>query len=160
MLQISRHLSKSEQQRGRGPGAPTALAVHSKYTAVGTAKGLVLLFDHMQAVFNVLGVAAAASAAAAASSSTAADSNSSASSSAEAITALDMCAAADYLIAGSASGRITLWDYVKGVVLKTVLDAHACAVTAGTFVTGSNLLQSSCFKCKVYSICDSPFMSS
>jgi hypothetical protein len=129
MLQISRHLSKSEQQRGRGPGAPTALAVHSKYTAVGTAKGLVLVFDHMQAVFAVLGVAAAASAAAAASSTSTGDS--SGSSSAEAITALDMCAAADYLIAGSASGRVTLWDYVKGVVLKTVLDAHACAVTAG-----------------------------
>jgi hypothetical protein len=88
MLQISRHLSKSEQQRGRGPGAPTALAVHSKYTAVGTAKGLVLVFDHMQAVFAVLGVAAAASAAAAASSTSTGDS--SGSSSAEAITALDM----------------------------------------------------------------------
>jgi hypothetical protein len=124
-------LSKSEQQRGRGPGAPTALTIHSKYTAVGTAKGLVLVFDHMQAVFAVLGVTAAASAAAASSCSATADGSSS---SAEAITALDMCAAADYLIAGSASGRVTLWDYVKGVVLKTVLDAHACAVTAGALL--------------------------
>jgi hypothetical protein len=104
--------------------------VHSKYTAVGTAKGLVLVFDHMQAVFAVLGVAAAASAAASAAAASTAD----ASSSAEAITALDMCAAADYLIAGSASGRVTLWDYVKGIVLKTVLDAHACAITAGALL--------------------------
>ncbi|KAG5183613.1 hypothetical protein JKP88DRAFT_255754 [Tribonema minus] len=54
--QISQQLAKGMQQRGAGgAGVPTALAVHPKFIAVGTSRGLVLLFDHFQMVRRVLG---------------------------------------------------------------------------------------------------------
>ena len=38
----------------KGPGGPTSVAIHSKFVAIGTSKGLILVFDHFQNVSNML----------------------------------------------------------------------------------------------------------
>ena len=47
---ISRQLGKNAQYRAHGPGLPRALSVRSKFVAVGTSRGLTLVFDHFQEV--------------------------------------------------------------------------------------------------------------
>ncbi|GLE02032.1 hypothetical protein PINS_up010870 [Pythium insidiosum] len=47
---ISRQLQKNLEFKEHGPGSPTVVAIHSKFIAIGTSKGLVLIFDHFQNV--------------------------------------------------------------------------------------------------------------
>jgi alpha-D-ribose 1-methylphosphonate 5-triphosphate synthase subunit PhnG len=47
---ISRQLKKNMEFKENGPGSPTVVAIHSKFIAIGTSKGLVLIFDHFQNV--------------------------------------------------------------------------------------------------------------
>jgi hypothetical protein len=50
MNDISRQLKKNIEFKEHGPGSPTVVAIHSKFIAIGTSKGLVLIFDHFQNV--------------------------------------------------------------------------------------------------------------
>jgi len=52
---ITKQLVKNAQYTSHGPGVPTAIAIHPRFIAIGTKKGLVLLFDHMHDIKNVLG---------------------------------------------------------------------------------------------------------
>ena len=45
----SRQLARNAAYGKHGPGVCTAAAAHSKFIAVGTSRGLILLFDHFQA---------------------------------------------------------------------------------------------------------------
>lgn len=45
----SRQLARNAAYGKHGPGVCTATAAHSKFIAVGTTRGLILLFDHFQA---------------------------------------------------------------------------------------------------------------
>lgn len=47
---ISRQLKKNLEFKEYGPGSPTVVAIHSKFIAIGTSKGLVIIFDHFQNV--------------------------------------------------------------------------------------------------------------
>lgn len=47
---ISRQLRKNIEFKEFGPGSPTVVAIHSKFIAIGTSKGLVIIFDHFQNV--------------------------------------------------------------------------------------------------------------
>lgn len=44
----SRQLARNAAYGKHGPGVCTAAAAHSKFIAVGTSRGLILLFDHFQ----------------------------------------------------------------------------------------------------------------
>ncbi|CAM9824636.1 unnamed protein product [Ectocarpus sp. 4 AP-2014] len=44
----SRQLARNAAYGKHGPGVCTATAAHSKFIAVGTSRGLILLFDHFQ----------------------------------------------------------------------------------------------------------------
>ena len=72
----------SEQTR-RDVGLPTCIAVHAKFLAVGTSHGLVLVFDHFQALKVVLAAS---------------------SSEASATTCVDISPEGDWLVSGHKDG--------------------------------------------------------
>lgn len=51
---VSDQLYRNMEYSGKGPGGPTAVAIHGKFIAIGTARGLVLVFDHFQNVGCIL----------------------------------------------------------------------------------------------------------
>ena len=104
---ISRQLGKNAQYRAHGPGLPRALSVRSKFVAVGTSRGLTLVFDHFQEVRRVLGTA-----------------------SDDGVSTVDLSKSGDLVACGHDGGKIALWDVIKGFNLKTVDDAHASPVAA------------------------------
>ncbi|RLN59997.1 hypothetical protein BBJ28_00001358 [Nothophytophthora sp. Chile5] len=115
MEAISRQLRKNIEFKEYGPGSPTVVAIHSKFIAIGTSKGLVIIFDHFQNIRQVLG------------NTTDADSDGP-------ITAVDVSPGSDYLVCGYQSGRIVLWDMIKGTSLKAVSDAHENPVVSLRFL--------------------------
>eukprot|EP00752_Nemacystus_decipiens_P007971 g7124.t1 len=112
----SRQLARNAAYGKHGPGVCTAAAAHSKFIAVGTSRGLILLFDHFQEIRHVLGSAGGGGA-----DGAPAD---------DPVTSLDMFVGSDYLVAGHGSGQVFLWDYLRGVVLKAVVDVHSSAVVS------------------------------
>jgi len=114
---VSRQLAKNAQYRAHGPGVARAVAVHSKFVAVGTSRGLALVFDHFQEVRQVLGT-----------------------SSEDGVLTIDLSKSTDVLACGHASGRIALWDVIKGIAVKTVDDAHAAPVAALRFYSDASIV--------------------
>ena len=115
MQAISRQLEKnSTVQYQLSPGLPTAVATHSKFLAVGTDRCLVLLFDHFQEVRQILG-------------------NTSDAETDGAVTSVDISPNGECLVSGLASGKIVLWDLIKGAVLKALPEAHASPIMAVRF---------------------------
>ena len=53
----SRQLAANARRPELGPGAPAALGASPKFVALGTSRGLALVFDHFQEVRRVLGTA-------------------------------------------------------------------------------------------------------
>ncbi|KAF4324050.1 hypothetical protein BBO99_00002310 [Phytophthora kernoviae] len=115
MEAISRQLRKNIEFKEYGPGSPTVVAIHSKFIATGTSKGLVIIFDHFQNIRQVLG------------NTNDADSDGP-------VTAVDVSPGSDYLVCGYQSGRIVLWDMIKGTSLKAVSDAHENPVVSLRFL--------------------------
>uniref|UniRef100_A0A8C4QXP9 Vacuolar protein sorting-associated protein 8 homolog n=1 Tax=Eptatretus burgeri TaxID=7764 RepID=A0A8C4QXP9_EPTBU len=85
-------------------GNPTAMAV-SEVIAIGTAHGLVLVFDPQQILKMSLG-----------SLSTGVQYGS--------VSALSINNNCSRLIVGHAHGQITMWDLLNGKLLRTIIDAH------------------------------------
>lgn len=50
----SRQLARNAAYGKHGPGVCTATAAHSKFIAVGTSRGLILLFDHFQVIVSTV----------------------------------------------------------------------------------------------------------
>lgn len=93
---VSRQLAKNAQYRAHGPGLPSALSVRPKFVAVGTSRGLTLVFDHFEEVRRVLGAAAGE----------------------DGVKCVDV--SSDSVVAcGHASGKLALWDIVKGSQIQT-----------------------------------------
>jgi hypothetical protein len=111
---ISRQLQKNSQYRQHGPGLPTAISIHPKFIAIGTSRSLVLVFDHFQEVRQVLG-------------------NTSESKDDGPVTAIDVSPGSDFLVCGYSSGRVVLWDIMKGSCLKGVSDAHSAQIATVRF---------------------------
>jgi hypothetical protein len=142
---VSKQLARHAQYVSHGPGLPTALAVHPSFVAVGTRRGLVLLFDPAHgAVRAVLGSSTTTTAPVppgtptSGSGSGASPAVPTAADAAEAVTALDVSRAPGqehFLVAGHASGRVVLWDALKGSALKALPDAHAAPVVGLRFAT-------------------------
>jgi WD40 repeat protein len=51
-----------------------------------------------------------------------------------AVTAIDVSPGSDFLVCGYQSGRIVLWDMIKGSSLKAVSDAHENPVVCVRFL--------------------------
>ncbi|OQS02659.1 vacuolar protein sorting-associated protein 8 [Thraustotheca clavata] len=120
MQTISKQLAKNAEFRENGPGSPTVVAIHPKFIAIGTSKSLVLVFDHFQNIRHVL-------------RNTSMDTNHDPYSDG-AVTAIDVSPGSDFLVCGYQSGRIVLWDMLKGTSLKVVADAHDCPVVSLLFM--------------------------
>jgi len=112
---ISRQLQKNAAvQYQHSPGLPTAVSVHSKFIAIGTDRSLVLLFDHFQEVRQILGSTGDAE-------------------TDGPVTSIDVSSGCDLLVSGFVSGKVVLWDILKGTVLKVVPEAHASPLTVVRF---------------------------
>ncbi|ESO05633.1 hypothetical protein HELRODRAFT_111117 [Helobdella robusta] len=85
-------------------GLPTALAV-SKFIAVGTSHGLIMVFDSKQVLRWCLGSTAVGA-------------------QYGAVSALSFNIDSTRLLSGFARGQIMMWDLTNGKLLRTVLDAH------------------------------------
>lgn len=108
----------------REAGLPTALAV-SRFIAIGTTHGFVLIFDHNQELRMILGNAAGT-----------ADYGP--------VTSLDAVppgkAEGEWLACGHQGGQIVLWDVAAGKPLKTISDAHTAPVVHTRFIADARLV--------------------
>lgn len=102
-------------------GLPTALAMNSKFIAVGTQRGIVLVFDLFEVLKKVLNASHS-------------DDNWN-SKDAGSITSIDLNMNDEVLISGYTSGFIVLWDTIRGVVLKTVTETHPSPITSVRFLS-------------------------
>jgi hypothetical protein len=124
---------------------PTALAVNSKFIALGNQRGEVRVFDLYEQLKIILGRngtsgegAAAASAVggkrndAPATAATASVTSSSASSNFGSVTSIDLSSQGDFLVAGYGTGQVILWDVIKGAILK-IVDSHSSSICSARF---------------------------
>ena len=127
MQGISDNLTKISKMSTR-PGEvvtnlPTALAVNSRFIAVGTQRGIVLLFDLFEVLRQKLGA------------ETQADTNFNAKT-AGAVTSIDLSLMnGEVLASGYTSGLLVVWDTIKGVILRTVSESHPSPITSVRFLT-------------------------
>ena len=105
---ISTQLHRNAQFKQHGPGTATVVKFTTKFIALGTSRGLVLIFDHNQEMRQVIG-----------SSVPTAGRN------VYAISALDVSASGDFLFCGYENGEIIIWDVAKGNVIKRLSDVHS-----------------------------------
>lgn len=96
-------------------GLPTCLAFSSKFIAVGTQLGYILLYDLFEVLRQRLGTSKLDDPAAR---------------KAGAITSIDLSYNGEVIVAGYSSGLILLWDTIKGVVLRSVSDTHPSPITS------------------------------
>ncbi|CAM9152171.1 unnamed protein product, partial [Ectocarpus fasciculatus] len=111
---LSSQLRRNAQFKQHGPGVATVLFVHLKFIAIGTSRGLILLFDHFQEIRQVIG----------SNTNTAAQTVKTNA----AVTSIDSTTAADVLVAGYDNGEVLLWDVPKGVILKRLTELHRMRV--------------------------------
>jgi hypothetical protein len=76
-------------------GLPTCIVVQGKFIAVGTSHGLIMVFDHFNALKIILG---------------------SASFEHGPVCSLDMTVNSEWLVAGYQTGTVVLWDVIQGVI--------------------------------------------
>jgi len=120
LLAVSDQLNRNAKYKQHGPGAATSMFVNAQFIAIGTVKGLIIIFDHSQEIRQVLGSA----------------SSPTQSRPATAVTSLVASinkggrggAAGTLLLCGYASGEIALWDMAKGVIVKLIDDLHMASV--------------------------------
>ncbi|KAL3802605.1 hypothetical protein HJC23_011929 [Cyclotella cryptica] len=130
MADLGSHIVKSEAQQTQLPsqklprgsgirngqtlgGLPTALAVNSKFIAVGTQRGTVWVFDLFEQLKMTL----------------CAEESGAPNKIGTSVTSIDLPIHGDYLLAGYGSGAIVLWDVIKGSVLKSMNDLHSSPIT-------------------------------
>jgi hypothetical protein len=117
---ISSTLLRNSQDVKREMGLPTALAVNSKFIAIGTQEGYALVYDHFEELRQKLGLSAVGT--------NIVDENVS-------VTSLDLSSNGEALIVGYSNGAIILWDIIKGSVMKSVTDLHPSPITVCRFVS-------------------------
>lgn len=120
---ISDQLRRNTNFKQHGPGIATVIEISSKFIAIGTSKGLVLLFDHGQEIRQVIGSAVPAT-----------------NRCSEKVTAVSINNGGTLILVGYITGEITFWD-IKGSLLKTISDLHHASITTLCFVV--NILDGS-----------------
>jgi hypothetical protein len=143
----------------RGVGLPTALAVNSKFIAIGTQGGVILVFDLFEVLRQELGrptgnnnttsmdptttapqvnPTAQSTASNLYSSTTNAMMASTTTTMTSAVSSLDLAKNGEVIIAGYTNGMLVLWDCIRGVALRTVSDLHPSPITSVRFVAAAN----------------------
>ena len=102
-------------------GLPTCLAFNSKFIAVGTQLGIILVYDLFEVLRQRLGA-------------TYDDNNLTAAQRAGSITSLDICLNGEAIAAGYSSGMVVLWDTIRGIVLRAVSDSHQSPISSVRFL--------------------------
>ncbi len=124
---------------------PTALAVNSKFIAIGNQGGEVLVFDLYEQLKIILGKSQQKQ------HGTTVDvvgggggvrrsdvtPSTSATSHFGSVTSIDLSSHGDYLLAGYVTGCIVLWDVIKGSMLKHVADLHTSSICSARFTFAS-----------------------
>lgn len=127
---VTNQLRRNSSYKQHGPGAATSMVVCDGFLAVGTAKGLIIVFDHQQEIRSVLG------------SNMASDARP-----ISAITALDtsklLCGHQSkgldgFIVCGYSSGEVALWDVAKGTIVKIVTDLHSSAVSIASVLDSTS----------------------
>ena len=116
---ISTQLHRNSQFKQHGPGIATVVKFTPKFIALGTTRGLVLIFDHNQEMRQVIG-----------SSVPTAGRN------VYAISSLEVSAAGDTIFCGYENGEIIIWDLAKGTVIKRISDLHTGRIVRLCLVYG------------------------
>jgi hypothetical protein len=101
-------------------GLPTCVSFNSKFIAVGTQRGIILLYDLFEVLRQRLGGSGY-------------EDNFSAKK-AGSITSVDISHNGDVVIAGYTSGIIVLWDAIKGTVLRNINDSNPSPITSVRFL--------------------------
>ena len=106
-------------------GLPSCCATHFKFICVGTSRGVVLVFDHFEALVMALG-------------------KFSDTKKRGAVTCLDMSPEGDHLVAGHQNSQIVLWDVLSKTVLKLLHDGRSSSPVTCLWYTkkGKNQLLS------------------
>jgi vacuolar protein sorting-associated protein 8 len=112
-LQLRDVLSKELSRVRMQAGIPSAAVMHSRYTAVGTSRGLVLVFDHFQTLVMTLGQPDPRGI--------------------NPVRSLDMNFDGDFLIAGHDKGQIVVYDVAGKTVLKPIPDAAVKQIVSVRF---------------------------
>jgi vacuolar protein sorting-associated protein 8 len=97
-------------------GLPTALAFNSRFIAVGTQLGIILLYDLFEVLRQRLGATY--------------DDNSQSAHRAGSVTAIDLSLSGETIVAGYTSGLVVLWDTIRGIVLRAVTEAHLSPIAS------------------------------
>ncbi|KAL3810112.1 hypothetical protein ACHAXA_008245, partial [Cyclostephanos tholiformis] len=142
---FSNAASGGENSGARTEPLPTALAVNSKFIAIGNQHGEIRVFDLYEQLKIILGRRSSAGegvgdGTAAASSAlggkrndtpvtavTALGAFSSTLFNFGSVTSIDLSSQGDFLLAGYGTGQVILWDVIKGAILKTV-DSHSSSI--------------------------------
>lgn len=126
---VSNQLKRNFNFKQQGPGAAASICMHERYAAIGTTRGLIILFDHNQEIRQVIGA-----------------SNTVNNRPVEVVTSIDISASGAMIICGYSSGEIALWDVAKGVILKRINDVHKSKVVKVALV---HSIGSSIYGCAV-----------
>lgn len=113
---ISSQLKQNSNFKQHGPGEITCMTCNESYLAFGTSKGLILIFDYKEEIQQVLG-----------------SSLSKSSRSFFAITAMDSSHVGNLVVSGYQSGEIIVWDVMKGIILKSIIDLHTSSIVSIAF---------------------------
>jgi hypothetical protein len=116
---ISTQLHRNSQFKQHGPGTATVVKFTQKFIALGTTRGLVLIFDHNQEMRQVIG-----------SSVPTAGRN------VYAVSSLEVSAAGDTIFCGYENGEVIIWDLAKGSVIKRISDLHTGRIVRLCLVYG------------------------
>lgn len=112
-------------------GLPTALAFSSKFIAVGTQRGIIKIYDFYEQLKLSLGedrnILAATGVASSGGGKAVGDEWASLTGS---VTSIDISPNGDYLLAGYGTGKIILWDIIKGSILNSTLDLHSSSIAS------------------------------
>lgn len=125
---VTNQLKKNASYQQHGPGLASCVSLCSRFIAVGTMKGFVLLFDHHQEIRKVL-THPNPNAKPSVSSSSAGISLP-----ALAVVALDSLGDGSMVVAAHRCGDVIFWDCAKGVVLKQLRDPSNADVISLRFL--------------------------
>ena len=103
---------------------PTAVGINSRFVAIGTQTGAILVYDHFEVLRQILGGSSKDDASSNAAPNARGDSSFNPKASG-AVTTLDLSLVqGEFLAAGYTRGNVVLWDIIKGIPLKSVVESN------------------------------------
>ena len=129
MHRIGNELLQNSHYEHDEIGLPTAVSIGSKFIAVGTQRGVILVFDLFEELRQKLGLSTLGGN----------DAPVAASKQFGSISSIDLSGNGENLVAGYTSGCIAVWDVIKGTIVKHVSDMHPSPITNLRFISEKSL---------------------